>query len=136
MIIPEDASALPYDNAGSALSSSNTQDAIDELSDEKINIASIVDNLTTDNSELPLSAKQGKYLNDNKVGKTTTVNSKPLSGNVVLAAVDIGSAETTGISATNVQDAIEELASEKKTRQILLQILLLMIIQKFFPQTG
>ena len=49
----------------------------DEL-DKKVNVTDVVDNLTSTDTNKPLSAKQGKVLEDNKLNKTdivTTINS-------------------------------------------------------------
>lgn len=67
---------------------SNVNDALSALYRNKVNKSDIIDNLTTLESEKPLSANQGKVLNENKVGKSdiidnlnTAESKKPLSAN-------------------------------------------------------
>ena len=56
------ASLVDYDNSTSGVVGYNVQEAIDELSNGKVNISDIVDNLVSDRGDLPLSAKQGREL--------------------------------------------------------------------------
>ena len=56
---------VAYDNETSGLSAENTQDAIDELSSEKLDKTKIANNLTTTEEGFALDARQGKALNDN-----------------------------------------------------------------------
>ena len=57
------ASAVSFNkNNLGKLSSTNVQNAIDELTNVKINYTDIINNLTSDNTNVPLSAAQGKNL--------------------------------------------------------------------------
>lgn len=56
----------------------------------------ITSSLTSNNSKLYLSAKGGYDLNNAKVNKTTTVNGKPLSGNISLTATNVGALPAAG----------------------------------------
>ena len=53
---------------------------------------------------------------DGKVDKTQTVNTKALSGNIVVNAVDIPNTPAGGISALNVQTALNELDTAKSPK--------------------
>lgn len=67
--------------------------ALSDLPDASTSVKGIVqlnDTLSSTSTSLALTANQGKVLEDNKVPKTTTVNSKALSGNIVLNNTDIG----------------------------------------------
>ena len=50
---------------------------------------------------------------DGKANTTTTVNSKALSTNIIINASDVPNTPAGNISATNVQNAINELDTEK-----------------------
>jgi hypothetical protein len=51
--------------------------------------STVIDNLTTQDANSSLSANQGYILDQNKVDKTRTINTKDLSSNIVLDADDI-----------------------------------------------
>lgn len=53
------AESITYDNSVSGLEATTTQDALDELSGEKVNYGDVVDNLLSTATDLPLSANQG-----------------------------------------------------------------------------
>ena len=53
---------------------------------------------------------------DSKVDETTTVNSKALSTNITINASDVPNTPAGNISATNVQNALNELDTEKANR--------------------
>lgn len=50
------------------------RDLITAITTSKVNVADIIDNLTTDNASKPLSAKQGKYLYDTLKGTLTPIS--------------------------------------------------------------
>ena len=50
----------------------------------------VVDSLVSTSTTQPLSANQGKTLNESKVPNTRTVNGYPLSANVTLTKTDVG----------------------------------------------
>ena len=50
----------------------------------------VVNDLISTSVTQPLSANQGKILNDSKVPNTRTINSYPLSGNITLTKSDVG----------------------------------------------
>lgn len=56
---------VSYNNTTSGIEGTNVQEAIDEINETKVNTADIVDNLASTATNLPLSANQGKILNDN-----------------------------------------------------------------------
>ena len=57
---------------------------IETITTNKVNVADIVDNLTSTATNKPLSAKQGKVLNDLITALTTTVNNKQDKGAQVI----------------------------------------------------
>ena len=85
------------------------------LKSEKYNVdvfngnADIIDSQIYSKSEVDTSL-------GNKVDKTTTVNSKALSSNITINAGDVPNTPSGNISATNVQNAINELDTEKANR--------------------
>lgn len=60
-----------------------------QLSDGELTKAMVVDNLTTTTTDVPLSAKQGKVLNDNKIDKNII--------EVLTGTITINSANHTGV---------------------------------------
>ena len=55
---------VSYNNTTSGIEATNVQEAIDEINELKVNKSDIVDNLESTATDAPLSAKQGKVLND------------------------------------------------------------------------
>ena len=62
----DDATSVNYDNSVSGLNANSVQEGIDELADGLKN-TSVVDNLLSTSTTLPLSANQGRVL-DEKIG--------------------------------------------------------------------
>lgn len=116
-------------------------DLIQGITTSKVNVADIINNLTTNVSNKPLSAAQGVVLKglidtlqtevDNhthtisevtnlqttlngKVPNTRTVNGKPLSSNVTLSASDVGALPDT----TSIPDALSDLADDSAHRTV------------------
>lgn len=86
---------------GYAADAKKTGDALNE----KLKKTDVVDNLTTDDPEKPLSARQG------------TVIKKQLDNINLSEAGAVGyNNETSGLEATNMQSAVDELASKAKTQ--------------------
>ena len=56
--------AVTYNNSNVQTSVTNVQSAIDELYGDKVNYTDIINNLTSTNGSVPLSAAQGKILQD------------------------------------------------------------------------
>ena len=69
----DDATSVNYDNSVSGLNANSVQEAIDELADGLKN-TSPVDNLLSTSTTLPLSANQGRILNESlsPIAKTLT----------------------------------------------------------------
>ena len=59
----DDATSVNYDNSVSGLNANSVQEGIDELADGLKN-TSVVDNLLSTSTTLPLSANQGRVLNE------------------------------------------------------------------------
>lgn len=96
-----DADAISYDNTGSDLHASNVQDAIDELSSEKKDEYITITYQQQQAMTPEQQAEKDYYITD-------------YSSNAIDAS-NIGYSNTvSGLSATNAQGAIDELASEKK----------------------
>lgn len=86
---------------GYAADAKATGDALDE----RVKKTDIVDNLTSTDTNKPLSAKQGKLLSD-EISKLSTSQAASVGYNN----------ETSGLSATNMQSAVDELASTTQTQ--------------------
>jgi hypothetical protein len=71
----------------------------------------LVDNLTTQDANSALTANQGYVLNQNKVDKTTTINSKALSSNITLNTDEITEANNKFVSAAQ-KSAIDEIKTK------------------------
>ena len=96
-----DASAITYSNTTSGLQASNVQDAIDELSSEKKDEYITITYQQQQAMTPEQQAEKDYYITD-------------YSSNAIDAS-NIGYSNTvSGLSATNAQGAIDELASEKK----------------------
>lgn len=75
---------------------------INEIIDNKIDFENIVDNLTTDDATKPLSARQGKELQDNKLEKTGNAatatklqNAREINGTLFDGSEDITITDST-----------------------------------------
>lgn len=87
---PVNADDVIYDNTESGLTATNVQDAIDEVASDiseinsalsdKVNTSDIKNNLTSTDTNKPLSANMGKKLNDEKLAKSGGT----LTGSLVL----------------------------------------------------
>ena len=61
-----------------------------------------VDTLVSISTTQPLSANQGKILNDSKVPNTRTINSYPLSGNITLTKADVGLSNVSNLAPSDL----------------------------------
>lgn len=68
----------------------------------------IIDNLTSTDTTKTLSASQGKVLNEKKVDKTITINTKPLSANIVLNASDVQALPNTTLVPTRTSQLVND----------------------------
>lgn len=85
VVTVEDENAL-YMLTGSNPSQSSSWTRLDAGATTEVTVENV---LTSSSATNALSAAMGKKLNDEKVAKTTTVNGKPLSSNVVIGGDDI-----------------------------------------------
>lgn len=103
----------------------NNKGTLESLTSSKVNVADIVDNLTTSNASKVLSAKQGVALKalidelqaavDGKVPVTRTINNKALSANITLSATDVG-ADAAGTAQTKADAALASAKSYADTQ--------------------
>lgn len=99
VVTVEDENAL-YMLTGSDPSQSASWTRLDAGATTEVAVENV---LTSSSATNALSAAMGKKLNDEKVAKTTTVNGKPLSSNVVISGDDINvdaPAEFGGVTVT------------------------------------
>lgn len=85
VVTVEDENAL-YMLTGSDPAQSGNWTRLDAGATTEVSVENVLTSTSTTNA---LSAAMGKKLNDEKVAKTTTVNGKPLSSNVVIGGDDI-----------------------------------------------
>lgn len=85
VVTVEDENAL-YMLTGSDPAQSGNWTRLDAGATTEVSVENVLTSTSTTNA---LSAAMGKKLNDEKVAKTTTVNGKPLSSNVVITSTDI-----------------------------------------------
>ena len=107
----------------------------------KIDKASIADNLTTDDATKVLSAKQGKNLQDNKVGKTTTIMGIDLADNItrseIITAIGEATQSLSGVmSATDKArlDALHALLNEGSANDVVDSINEVLAIFNNYPE--
>lgn len=74
-----------------------SEEAINTVSNQKVNISDIVDSLSSVETSKPLSANQGKVLSDKKVDKTRNV----IAGNGLTGGGALSSDITMNVAATN-----------------------------------
>ena len=74
-----------------------SEEAINTVSNQKVNISDIVDSLSSVETSKPLSANQGKVLNDKKVDRTRNV----IAGNGLTGGGALSSDITMNVAATN-----------------------------------
>lgn len=105
VVTVEDENAL-YMLTGSDPAQSGNWTRLDAGATTEVSVENVLTSTSTTNA---LSAAMGKKLNDEKVAKTTTVNGKPLSSNVVIGGDDINVQAPSQLGGTTVtlQDAIE-----------------------------
>lgn len=105
VVTVEDENAL-YMLTGSDPAQSGNWTRLDAGAITKVSVENVLTSTSTANA---LSAAMGKKLNDEKVAKTTTVNGKPLSSNVVLTGDDINvdAPAEYGGSNMSLQDTID-----------------------------
>lgn len=99
VVTVEDENAL-YMLTGSDPSQAGSWTRLDAGATTEVTVENV---LTSSSATNALSAAMGKKLNDEKVAKTTTVNGKPLSSNVVIGGDDINvdaPAEFGGVTVT------------------------------------
>lgn len=109
VVTVEDENAL-YMLTGSDPSQAGSWTRLDAGATTEVAVENV---LTSSSATNALSAAMGKKLNDEKVAKTTTVNGKPLSSNVVIGGDDINvqaPSQLGGITVT-LQDAIESIGT-------------------------
>jgi hypothetical protein len=88
----DNATNINYDNSISGLNARTAQEAIDELSESSMTSSDVVDNLESDRGDLPLSARQGKILNESLGEQPTFVYDE--NGKITGYTTKIGGADS------------------------------------------
>lgn len=109
VVTVEDENAL-YMLTGSDPAQSANWTRLDAGAITEVSVENVLTSTSTTNA---LSAAMGKKLNDEKVAKTTTVNGKPLSSNVVIGGDDINveAPAEYGGSTTTLQSIINSIGA-------------------------
>lgn len=109
VVTVENENAL-YMLTGSDPAQSGNWTRLDAGATTEVSVENVLTSTSTTNA---LSAAMGKKLNDEKVAKTTTVNSKPLSSNVVIGGDDINVQAPSQLGGTTLtlQDAIDSIGA-------------------------